>query len=250
MSDLIDWFEERFGEILAYLDLIDGIEAVVRSGVPRLGEDGPIVTAQQQRILNSAVYLQLYNLVESTITNCLDEVSKVAMRQASWSPADLTAELRREWVKHMARTNISTGPDKRLEDAIALCDHLVASLPVGEFDIDKGGGGNWDDTAIKKVAKRIGFDLRVSRAVERDVKIKIRNDRGAMALIVDLRNGLAHGRLSFVDCGQDDTASDLRILTNRVAAYLREVVGAFTSYIEEHRYLLPDRRPTSVAANG
>lgn len=249
MSELTDWFDERLGEILAYLDLIDGIEEVVRSGVPRLGHDGPIVTTQQQRILNSGVYLQLYNLVEATITNCLDEVSKAAMRRANWSPADLTAELRREWVKYIARTNVSMGPDKRLEDAITLCDHLVASLPIKEFDIDKGGGGNWDDTAIKRVAKRIGFDLRLSGAVERDVKIKIRNERGAMALIVDLRNGLAHGRLSFVDCGQDDTASDLRILTNRVASYLREVVDAFTTFIEEHRYLVPDRRPAPVAAN-
>lgn len=247
MIDLSDRFEERLNEITAYLDLIEGIERLVRSGVPRLGEDGPTITTQQQRILNSGVYLQLYNLVEATVTNCLDAVSKVAMRQTTWSPGDLTQELRKEWVRHLARTHVSMGPDKRLEEAIALCDHLIAALPVPEFDIEKGGGGNWDDAAIVKVATRIGFDLRVSRRAEQGVKRKVRNDLGAMALIVSLRNGLAHGRLSFVECGQDDSVAELRALTESVATYLREVVAAFSDFIREYRYVRPERRPTQGA---
>ena len=249
MSDLTDRFEERFGEIVTYLELIDGIEKLVRSGVPRLGENGPTVTAPQQRILNSCVYLQLYNLVEATITNCLDAVSKAAMRRAEWAPGDLTAELRKEWVRYMARTHLpSTGQDKRLEDAIGLCDHLVASLPVAEFEIERGGGGNWDDKAIKKMATRIGFELRISRGVEREVKRVVRNDLGSLALIVELRNALAHGRLSFVDCGQDDSSAELKVLADRVASYLREVIGAFDRYVEEHRYIVPERRPESAIA--
>lgn len=249
MSDLTDRFGERFGEIEIYLELVDGIERVVRSGVPRLGDDGPTITAPQQRILHSSVYLQLYNLVEATINSCLDAVSKAAMRRAKWAPGDLTAELRKEWVRYMARTHLpTTGPDKRLEDAIGLCNHLVASLPVAEFEIERGGGGNWDDRAIKKMATRIGFELRISRRVEREVKRVVRNDLGSLALIVELRNALAHGRLSFVDCGQDDSAAELRVLANRVASYLREVIGAFDRYVEEHRYILPERRPEKAAA--
>lgn len=250
MSELSGCFDERFGEIVAYLELIDGIEKLVRSGVPRLGDDGPTVTAPQQRILNSSVYLQLYNLVEATVSNCLDAVSKAAMRRAAWSPGDLTSELRKEWVRCVARTHLASGPDKRLEDAIGLCNHLVAALPVAEFEIEKGGGGNWDDKAIKKMATRIGFELRVSRSVEREIKRKVRNDLGSLALIVELRNALAHGRLSFVDCGQDDSAAELRALADRVADYLREVIAAFDRYLQEHRYIVPERRPEQATAAG
>ncbi|MGV1957780.1 MAE_28990/MAE_18760 family HEPN-like nuclease [Agrobacterium tumefaciens] len=249
MHDLSELFEERLGEINAYLELLDGIERLVRSGVPRLGDDGPPITTKQQRILNSGLYLQLYNLVEATVTNCLDAVSKAAMRQATWSPGDLTSELRREWVRHLARTHTSMGPDKRLEEAIVLCDHLVAALPVYEFDIEKGGGGNWDDAAIKKIASRIGFDLRVSRRADQGVKRKIRNDLGAMALIVSLRNGLAHGRLSFVECGQDDSVAELRALSTNVSEYLREVVAAFISFIGEYGYIRQERRPQQHLAD-
>jgi hypothetical protein len=169
------------------------------------------------------------------------------MRRAAWVPGDLTVELRNEWVKYMARTGIPTGPDKRLQDAIVLCDHLVAALPVAEFDIEKGGGGNWDDSAIKRVASRIGFQLRVSRKADQGVKHKIRNDLGAMALIVDLRNGLAHGRLSFVECGQDDSVAELRSLSERIGTFLREVVAAFITFIKDHGYIRPERRPQQAA---
>ncbi|MBK3735768.1 hypothetical protein GAY29_22225 [Azospirillum brasilense] len=244
-------FDERFDEILTYLEFLEGVESVVRSGVPRLGgEDGPVVTTKQQKILYSSVYLQLYNLVEATITSCLDAVSKAAMTRAQWAPGDLRTEMRREWVKHVARTNVEMGADKRLEEAIVLCDHLVSALPVKPFDIDKGGGGNWDDEAIYKIATRIGCDLQVSRQSSRGVKRKIRNDLGAMALIVYLRNKLAHGSLSFAECGQDDSVQELRTLANDVGSYLKEVVAAFINYIKEHQYLRPERRPTPTAANG
>ncbi|CBS88695.1 MAE_28990/MAE_18760 family HEPN-like nuclease [Azospirillum lipoferum] len=248
IDELSNKFEERFGEISAYLDFLDGIEAVVRSGVPRIGDGNNfVVTTQQQRILYSGVYLQLYNLVEASITSCLDAVSKAAMEAARWTPGDLTNELRREWVKHVARTNIDMGADKRLEEALVLCDHLVAALPVDPFDIDKGGGGNWDDAAIFRIADRIGCRLDISATAKSGVKRKIRNDLGAMALIVHLRNKLAHGNLSFAECGQDDGVQDLRALSNNVAAYLREVVQAFIKYIKEHQYLRPERRPANQA---
>lgn len=243
MNDLLVLFNERLDEINTYLDLLDGIEEIVRSGVPRLGDEGLAISAQQQRILNSGTYLQLYNLIEATVTNCFNEVSCISMRQGQWMPGDLTEELRKQWARGLARTHVVMNPDKRLEETIKLCDHLLDALPVSEFEIDKGGGGNWDDTAIVKMATRIGFDLRLSKKANKGVKIKFKNDLGAMAFVVKLRNDLAHGSISFAECGQNNTAKELRALTNSVAIYMQEVVEAFISYIQEHRFLRPECRP-------
>jgi hypothetical protein len=250
VEELSERFEERFSEITAYLEFLEGVDSVVQSGVPRLGgAGGPAITTQQQRILYSGVYLQLYNLVEATITGCLDGISRAALAQSGCTPAELTAEMRREWVRHMARTHVQMGPDKRLEEAIALCDHLVGALPVAPFDIERGGGGNWHDGEIRRIAKRLGVDLRLSRRAQRGVREVVRNDLGAMALVVNLRNALAHGSLSFAECGQYDTAADLTRLAMRVGEYLREVVVAFTTYIEDQRYLRPvtQEAPGAVA---
>ena len=41
----------------------------------------------------------------------------------------------------MAQTHASKNPDKRLQDAVRMCNHLTDALPISEFEIEKGGGG-------------------------------------------------------------------------------------------------------------
>ena len=71
MSELMNGFHERLAEVETYLEFLSTMEARAQHGPPRLeGAEHPI-SAQQQRILYSSVYLQLYNLVESTMSRCI-----------------------------------------------------------------------------------------------------------------------------------------------------------------------------------
>jgi hypothetical protein len=236
-------FEERLAEIHSYLTLLESVEAAARSGPPRIGTDGAQITAQQQRILYSSVFLQLYNLVEATVVKCLDAVTDAASISGIWNPSDLTVELRREWVRVTARTHVDLNYEHRLESALALCDHLVQSLPVKGFNLDKGGGGNWDDGAIEAVATRLGCRLVVSQAAYSAIKRPFMDDLGPLGVVKNWRNSLAHGSISFAECGENLTARDLRDLADRTADYLREVVAAFQAYLDRHEYLVPARRP-------
>jgi MAE_28990/MAE_18760-like HEPN len=241
-------FEERLGEIRAYLAFLDGIEVEARSGPPRLGAAGALITAQQQRILYSSVFLQLYNLVEATVVKCLDGVTDAALSGGNWLPGDLTEGLRREWVRVVARTHVELNPEHRLESALALCQHLVGALPVSGFKVEKGGGGNWDDDAIKQIAGRLGFNLQVSAETYSAIKRPFRDDLGPLQLIKKLRNSLAHGNVSFAECGENLTVGELRDLVDRTTVYLREVVGAFRSYIDGHQFVVQAKRPAVVSA--
>lgn len=240
-------FEERLQEIESYVEFLEGVEAEARKGPPRLGRDGALITTQQQRILYSGVFLQLYNLVEATVTKCLDSVTEVTLQAGAWVPGDLTNELRREWVRVMARTHIDLNYENRLESALALCKHFVESLPVTGFKIENGGG-NWDDSAIEAIVIRLGFKLKVSKQVYADIKRPVKDDLGPLALVKKLRNSLAHGSISFAECGENMTVGELRDLMRRTAAYLREVVDAFKTYIEHHEYLVSAKRPAEVQA--
>ncbi len=213
-----------------------------------LGATGALITAQQQRILYSGVFLQLYNLVEATVVKCLDGVTDAALNGGRWFPGDLTEELRREWVRVIARTHVDLNPENRLESALALCQHLVGSLPIAGFKVEKGGGGNWDDEAIEQIAGRLGFNLRVSVETYSAIKRPFRDDLGPLQLIKKLRNSLAHGNISFAECGENLTVGELRDLVNRTTAYLREVVGAFRAYIDGHQFVVPERRPAATSA--
>jgi hypothetical protein len=240
---LADGFQERLAEVEAYLAFLSTMETQAQHGPPRLqGAEHPI-TAQQQRILYSSVYLQLYNLVESTMSRCIDAIAAAARERGRWKPGDLSASLRREWVRATARTHESLNPQHRLESALLLCDHLVASLPITAFDIDRGGGGNWDDEAIEDISQRLGFQLVVSQPVYSAIKRRFRDELGPLALVKQLRNQLAHGAISFAQCAEDVTVARLIELKDMTVDYLREVVACFTTYVDSFEYLLPERRP-------
>lgn len=241
---LVVSFQERLDEVESYLAFLSSMEACAQQGPPRLqGAEHPI-SVQQQRILYSSVFLQLYNLVEATMSRCIETVAAAASENGQWKPGDLATDLKREWVRATARTHESSlTPVHRLDRALAMCDLLVASLPITEFNIDKGGGGNWDDAAIDAISQRLGFRLMLSQPVRSAIKRRFQDDLGPMALVKSLRNRLAHGSISFAQCAEDVTVARLQELKGMTVAYLREVVGCFANYIEAHEYLIPERRP-------
>jgi len=243
MDELRNAFSERLAEVDAYLDFLRVLEAAAQHGPPKLERAEHPITTQQQKILYSSVYLQLYNLVESTMTRCIDAVPIAATSGGGWKPGDLCDSLRREWVRFVARTHIDLTPDHRLVSALELCEDLVSALPVGEFSIDKGGGGNWDDYAIEAISGRLGFRLIVSQPVYSAIKSRIRDDLGPLGLVKSLRNRLAHGAISFAECAEDVTVAQLIELKEKTSSYLHEVMEQFISYLECYEFLIPEKRP-------
>lgn len=243
MSDLLTDFRERLTEVDAYLDFLYVMETQAQRGPPRLhGAEHPI-SAQQQKILYSSVYLQLYNLVEATMSRCIETIAEATKENDQWKPSDLSNSLRNEWVRDRARTHDNLTPENRLKSALSLCDHLVSALPVAPFDIIKGGGGNWDDDAIEAMSKRLGFQLVVSKPVYSAIKQKFRDGLGPLVFVKELRNRLAHGSISFAQCSENVTVAVLIDLKTRTVDYLSEVIDCFNSYVSNREYLLPERRP-------
>ncbi|MCT1775493.1 MAE_28990/MAE_18760 family HEPN-like nuclease [Brachybacterium sp. p3-SID957] len=230
-TELAPFFDERYAEIEAYLSFLQNVEDAAREGAPRLrGTDAPITT-DQKKILNSSLYLQLYNLVEATVLRCLEAVV-LAIEEAERRPSELSIGLRTEWVRSIARTHSDLGPEKRLEAALDLCEQLLQQMPIRGFQIERGGGGNWDDSSIEKICERVGCGLVFSPSVAKAAKRHIRDDMGALKLVKNRRNGLAHGSLSFVDCSDGVTVSELQRVATAVGDYLKEAVACFVSFIE------------------
>lgn len=139
MDELSEAFDERLEEVKSYLAFLRMIENQARLGPPRIEGCDEAISTLQQKILYSGVFLQLYNLVESTMTRCVESVALAIYRDGQWFPGDLIESLRKEWVRSIARTHVDLSSQHRLERAIVLCQHLVDSLPILEFEIEKGG---------------------------------------------------------------------------------------------------------------
>lgn len=248
MIDLRSDFEERLKEVEAFIRLVSIVEHATRTGMPlvqgRTG-DGASIDPLQQRLLYGSVYLHLYSLVESTISRCVAAVEEAASQEIL-QPWDLSIKLREEWVRSMARTHESLKEKNRLQSAIALCDHLIRMLPP-KVAIDHEGGGNWDDELIHQVAKRLGVEFSIPAEIQAGVKRRYRDDLGALKTIKKLRNKLAHGEMTFSECGDGLTVDDLEKLTRTTVAYLREVIRCFVDFITRLEYLHPAKRQTGGA---
>ncbi|MFI6888575.1 MAE_28990/MAE_18760 family HEPN-like nuclease [Streptosporangium canum] len=246
-SELLPFFSERFEEIEEYIDFLGEIERSAQSGVPRISDSSHAITASQQKILYSSVYLQLYNLVEATVSRCLSALSLATHADGRWRPEHLNSSLQREWIRVMARTHLGLSPENRLSQAVEMCNHLINGLPIDSFEIEIGGGGNWDDEAIDKIGKRIGCQLVIRPDVQAVVKRPLRDDLGALKLVKNRRNNLAHGAISFVECADGIGVAELRITVDAVGTYLKEVINCFVSHIESFDFLKPEHRPKEVA---
>lgn len=243
-GNLSTGFFERLAEVEAYIDFLSTMEAQAQQGPPRIQGATHPISAQQQRILYSVVYLQLYNLVEATMSRCIETIADAAKDNGRWRPGDLSDSMRREWVRVTAKTHVSLAPEARLKHALELCDHLLASLPIDLFEIDKNGSGNWDDKAIEKFIKnRLGFNFSVSEEVRKAAKKHIRDELGPLELVKRLRNRLAHGNISFEQCAENVTVSELILIKDVTVNYLKEVVARISSYVNSFEYLAPDKRP-------
>jgi hypothetical protein len=244
MSPLREAFDERLEEVNAYLKLLTAMEKLTRGGVPKFEGSTEPITPQQQKLLYASVYLQLYSLVEATITLCIGAVATAAADQR-WTPGDLAEPLRTEWVRSRARTHLELNPENRLREVVAMVDHLLDSLPVDAFEIQKGGGGNWDDDEIEKMSDRLGCALGISAPVKTSAKHHVRDNLGALQLVKTMRNRLAHGNMSFAEAAEGFTVTDLDALARAVIDYLGEVVDRFVAYVDGHEYLIPARRPVT-----
>lgn len=230
-NELIPLFEERYAEISSYLLFLQNVEEAAREGAPRFQGTNAAINPDQKKILNSSLYLQLYNLVEATVLRCLDAIV-IAIEKAERTPNDLSTNLRQEWVRAIAQTHADLSAQARLEAALSLCNQLLQQMPIRDFKIDRGGGGNWDDESIFKIFKRVGCTLKLTEKVAMAAKKPLRDQLGALKLVKDRRNSLAHGELSFVDCSDGVTVAELREVADAVSSYLREAVNCFANFIE------------------
>lgn len=235
-------FDERLAEVEAYLVFLEELEAASLTGAPKFDGAGQPLTQQQTEILKAGIFVQLYNLVEAMMTKVLEALAQASIA-GGWLPAQLTKTFRQEWVKVVAQVNVEMNAESRLSYAVLLADQFVTAQPLQPFKLKKGGGGNWEDAEIERMLANLGLRLVLAPTVRVAVKRPYRDKLGVLGLVKKLRNDLAHGSISFAECGQNETTVGLRDVANRTAMYMRTVVRAAERYIDRHEFLDPAHRP-------
>lgn len=187
----------------------------------------PVVDATNNAHLNVSIEMQcalkaqflvvLYNIVESTVCECLNSIYD-SIADESLLFSDLSDEMRNMWKTYLKRIS---HPDRSKPDVDLMGMKIqFASLAVnisGSLDIRK----------IIDVFAKHGCIL------DETNREKYSN---SFLVVKSKRNNLAHGNISFSECGSNYLVSDLKTMKENILDGMSEVVTQVKSYIVNKKY--------------
>lgn len=237
MKRVKDDFNKRKSEINRYFDFLEKLD----KDRPRISfEEMGIhytspIDAELLKILKANGFLLIYNLVESFCRNFILEIL-TTVQGKNLTLKKLSQETQKLWIAQRVRDfkdpNTSTG---KLEDCFYDMANSIINNTVIEFStvINKiqnderydvfGLSGNIDKRKIQSLAKLYGF-----QSITPDAKEKAGAD---LEQIKIYRNKLAHGRITFTDCGKDKSVTQMVGYKNNAIEYLEEVLSNIENYI-------------------
>ncbi|CAO3417852.1 MAE_28990/MAE_18760 family HEPN-like nuclease [Azospirillum doebereinerae] len=223
-----DTFERRKAEVALYLGFL--FDVVERKPKLKFKDTEADFDRSLIKIMLANGYLLLYNLVESTMTNGVDAIHQ-RIRSENTEFDALRTELKRIVLRQFRSTNV----DKLLQ---SLGPVRTGIIHCG-YNREELFSGNLDAKAIRDVADSYGFqprhDSERSRGGHRLLEVKTK------------RNDLAHGKVSFEECGQEASVDRLLQIHTEVVSYLDAVLNAIDNYVRDREYLDPSLRNTRPA---
>lgn len=182
------------------------------------------ITRELTKTFRANGYLLLYNLVEATMTNAIDSIH-TCIEADSLGFNDLSSEMKNISLSHFKRI-IKDSHSAVLDQQAHPIEVAIARLGYEKHDIFSG---NVDCNGIKQKAKQYGFLTPDPNRGGRDIAPKLRN-------IKDKRNALAHGRMSFEQCGHETSPESLADTAKQTMIYLRAVLWCVSYYLRQRQY--------------
>jgi hypothetical protein len=196
-------FTRRVVEIDEYVAHLESLE--LSTGFP----------VSLMNTMKSSALLMIYNVVESTMTNLLQDVfDHLHTRNVSFD--SLNNKMKTLVLSYSKRRNSATLVEKMGVSAM--------NLVVACFERTDVFSGNLDCRKIRDTLKEVGVSSQHSYSEK------------ALAIIKAERNDLAHGTKSFSDCGKNYSAKQLRELHGKSKIILERVIDDFERFLTAGDY--------------
>lgn len=238
MQDTKSIFDARCEEIKHYMLFIKSIEPdktyiglnetqhdnhVIEPFVSSDQAARSVISNETKKILKANVYLLLYNLVESTVRNTLEAIyNHLQIKKVSFH--DIRQELQVEILNNLKRYIQKNSDSKEFNQRIS---DISKDIVYMTFNVKDKFNGNVDAKLVREKFERMGFSILADRSTRNGVDL---------LSIKDQRNSLAHGILSFCDCGKNLVASDLDKMFDRTKDYLTALIQSSEDYIVKEAY--------------
>lgn len=178
-----------------------------------------IITQEMQCVAKAQSLILLYNLVESTVCDCLNAIYD-AIQDESLIFGNVSDDIKNMWRNYLKRKNLpeKTKSDNDIINMAIRFDRLAINI-----------SGSLDFRKIQEVFSKHGCLLDNS---SRDAIAQ------SFLVVKNKRNLLAHGNISFSECGAHYLLSDLQKYKEHIVDYMQDVVNKTCDYIANKAYKL------------
>lgn len=219
-ENLENQFQDKVKEIDRFYNLIKYIE----EGASLHYNDKYVrIETGTTSTLKSSFILTLYNLVEATVTSCLQVIhSKIIEENILYF--ELNNSLQKLLLNYNYKT-INKNTDKGIENLHILITTVVKDKAISDkliADIQFLYSGNLDAKKIRNIAKK--YDIPFDKYSD------------SLEAIKNMRNKLAHGEVSFEEGGRDKTIDYIQKLKDNTVEFMREFIHSVQQYINNARY--------------
>lgn len=220
-------FFERKDQLSAFLDLVSKFEKSAFLLHEGETHNIPSITLNS---LKSGFVLMLYNLMEATLTNCLEEIHN-SFSEKNYKYNDLSEPLQKLWLSYQIKK--SSGDDKKnhihaFYNSLYFESEIVFSY--SDYTNKKQNppfSGNVDLDELNHMAKLYGLNLEIEKnTFEKELK-----------KIKERRNKLAHGELSFDESGRTLSAPYLNVLRKKSVIAMYILIKTTEEYLKKQKYL-------------
>jgi hypothetical protein len=174
-------------------------------------------------------YLLLYNMVEAVMTQVIYSIHEV-ISDTRVCFNELNEPLKKLYLSNFKKVFQKESSDdlhrmisRELENTFNL---VITSLSQDKIKLFSG---NIISDVVKEYSKKYGFSI-----ADHD-QSQSRSGR-CLQPIKDMRNELAHGSLSFMDCGHSSSVDELKEYAGEVYVYLKAIIEGVELYLSGGQY--------------
>lgn len=228
MSTIISDFESRVKEIEVYFRFLEDI--LVSNGIiyfaHKKSHKKKAFDNELTKILRANGFLLLYNLVESSTKKAIEEIySSLNNENANYK--NVREEIKKKWIE-LKYKNFK--PDTYVSQSILQCiSNIEMDVIAMPTNVKERFSGNIDSRKIRDYSAMYGFSAKTHHSTKNGEKLFI---------VKNKRNDLAHGIVSFCDCGKDYAIEDLLEIKKQVINYLRGILKNVDTYIQNKEFLI------------
>lgn len=201
-------FEERKGEVKEFLLFLD----LLINKQPSLTLEGENITIERSltNILKAQGYLILYNLVESTVANAVSSIHhNLFTKNITFEelPNTLQSKILKQFCKEGASSIIPMNSMSSLSNEIIRKSYNKKSL----------FSGNVDRKFVTELSREYGFEIQ-------DTDYDITGHGNFITMVKQQRNELAHGNISFTECGRNTSTDELLKAFDQIPNFLESLI--------------------------